>query len=1093
MSTPNLEQAPAIQHAGGVLLKAGAGSGKTFVLVEHVIHRTRLWRQEWESKPQDSFSDWIGTCYSSTVLMTFTKLAAGEILVRLTSRFQLEVSQCPHDERVWWQECLEQIERLTVTTIDGFFYKLVRRGFFPQLPPDVAIVMSAPRRKKILGLFDAWWEREASRLSPEVARDTAMYRTALAETLLEIFNDPSLRDSWMSFKPEDAAPEKLGWLAEELSVLEGWHEFLSQTQVSVPEEARAKANKWVVLADALNARAKSASTWDEIVSWGEFAASEVGSTRLNLGNSKELVGEYFDLWRDFKGSVRDWSETYRSYVEHFPKRILPWLKTLHHLVRSVNEGLYPTEGLTYGDLEYHVLRGLRDPQIAKKVRRDFTYYVVDEFQDTSRVQYEVLQLLTQGEAERLFCVGDAKQAIYGFRGGELKVFSDVEKAPGMRTLLLSSNYRSQSSVVHFNNAFFRTLFPLGLNWEGHDPHAVPMEPQTVPETKNSMDPGRVLLLNAILPDVLKVDETQVGKKSPKWRTEHLHRAEAEVQARFIADRLSTLGEGTIAVLYKKLAPSSALMTALMSKGIGFTAQAKIPFKDDPISGILLALIDDHLGAKEQKWSLFMVSGYLHLLGVEAGAELNESCLRFPSNVALYGPLLAFDMFLAGLGITNGLHQNLTEVRELLSLGSGDLEAVALRLRAKASESWSADFRFGPQSHRVILQTSHGSKGLEYDVVLVAGLATNGRARTEQDWIGSLPGAALWVEEATSRKRTATPQLLFEKALKTQKDFAESKRLFYVACTRAKKELVLVHLQAMDKQLTLEKKSWAEGLEKFLESPDANLIERQDVTLVESDFVTTQGSKPFFHLNPLGLSRREGTSVLPTFGVTPELAVTRLSSLWECPRKFYFKQVLKLPDEWDDDDLTPEAWGGERAPKALSSSERGSAIHLALSQAVAKNFVLPVDWVNHPDRSHMEWALSELKQATTPEARLVSEIPMKFPLFGFMMTGIPDLVVHGTSCEIWDYKTGRRSATSELKYWQQLMMYAWGHWQTGLVSRDAAIVLRLCYVDGRELPSKVVNLEEVREALFPIWSRLSALDKIDETHCPLCPYRTICPR
>ena len=1092
MSTPNLEQAPAIKHGGGVLLKAGAGSGKTFVLVEHVIHRTRLWREEWERKPQESFSDWIGTCYSGTVLMTFTKLAAGEILVRLTSRFQLEVAQCPQEERAWWQECLEQIERLTVTTIDGFFYKLVRRGFFPQLPPDVAIVMSAPRRKKILGLFDAWWEQEASRLSPEVARDTAMYRTALAETLLEIFNDPSLRDSWMSFVPGDAAPEKLGWLAEEIPVLEGWNNFF-ELGLEVREEDRAKPPKLLELGDALLLRPRKANTWEEIISWGTFSSSELGRMTLSKSKFKDNNAEYFAEWKKFRDSVSEWAATYQSYVEHFPKRILPWLKTLHHLVRTVNEGLYPTEGLTYGDLEYHVLRGLRDPQIAKKVRRDFTYYVVDEFQDTSRVQYEVLQLLTQGQAERLFCVGDAKQAIYGFRGGELKVFSDVEKAPGMRTLLLSSNYRSLSSVVHFNNAFFRTLFPLGLNWEGHDPHAVPMEPQTVPETKNSTETGRVLLLNAILPDVLKVDESQVEKKSPKWRTEHLHRAEAEVQARFIAERLPTLGEGTIAVLYKKLAPSSALMTALMSKGIGFTAQAKIPFKDDPISGILLALIDDHLGAKEHKWSQFMVSGYLDLLGISAGAEVSESCQRFPANVALYGPLLAFDMFLASLGITNGLHQNLTEVRELLSLGSGDLEAIALRLRAKASESWSADFRFGPQSHRVILQTSHGSKGLEYDVVLVAGLATNGRARTEQDWIGSLPGAALWVEEATSRKRTATPQLLFEKALKTQKDFAESKRLFYVACTRAKKELVLVHLQALDKQLSLEKKSWAEGLEKFLESPDANLIERQNVTLVESDFVTAQSSKPFFHLNPLGLSRREGTVVLPVFGVTPELAVTRLNSLWECPRKFYFKQVLKLPDEWDDDDVTPEAWGGERAPKALSSSERGSAIHLALSQAVAQNFVLPIDWVNHPDRSHMEWALNELKGVTTAETRLVSEVPMKFPLFGFMMTGIPDLVVHGTGCEIWDYKTGRRSETSELKYWQQLMMYAWGHWQTGLVSRDAAIVLRLCYVDGRELPSKVVELEEVREALFPIWSRLSALDKIDESHCPLCPYRTICPR
>ena len=43
MSTANAEQLPAIHHTRGVLLKAGAGSGKTFVLVEHMLHLTRKW------------------------------------------------------------------------------------------------------------------------------------------------------------------------------------------------------------------------------------------------------------------------------------------------------------------------------------------------------------------------------------------------------------------------------------------------------------------------------------------------------------------------------------------------------------------------------------------------------------------------------------------------------------------------------------------------------------------------------------------------------------------------------------------------------------------------------------------------------------------------------------------------------------------------------------------------------------------------------------------------------------------------------------------------------------------------------------------
>ncbi len=88
MSSPNHEQQPAIYHQGGVLLKAGAGSGKTYVLVEHAIHLTREWRSSWEKNPQGAFVDFIAEKFSSAVLMTFTRLAAGEILVRLTLLFQ---------------------------------------------------------------------------------------------------------------------------------------------------------------------------------------------------------------------------------------------------------------------------------------------------------------------------------------------------------------------------------------------------------------------------------------------------------------------------------------------------------------------------------------------------------------------------------------------------------------------------------------------------------------------------------------------------------------------------------------------------------------------------------------------------------------------------------------------------------------------------------------------------------------------------------------------------------------------------------------------------------------------------------------------
>jgi superfamily I DNA/RNA helicase len=57
--SPNAEQLLAIEHEGGVLLRAGAGSGKTFVLVEHIVYLTKKWIQEYKSKPTTSFEEFL--------------------------------------------------------------------------------------------------------------------------------------------------------------------------------------------------------------------------------------------------------------------------------------------------------------------------------------------------------------------------------------------------------------------------------------------------------------------------------------------------------------------------------------------------------------------------------------------------------------------------------------------------------------------------------------------------------------------------------------------------------------------------------------------------------------------------------------------------------------------------------------------------------------------------------------------------------------------------------------------------------------------------------------------------------------------------
>ena len=94
MKTPNPEQKLAIEHKGGVILKAGAGSGKTFVLVEHIVYLTQNFINNNKDKHGEDFSRALSSYFSKIVLMTFTKKAAGE----LETRVRIKVKQLAEKE-----------------------------------------------------------------------------------------------------------------------------------------------------------------------------------------------------------------------------------------------------------------------------------------------------------------------------------------------------------------------------------------------------------------------------------------------------------------------------------------------------------------------------------------------------------------------------------------------------------------------------------------------------------------------------------------------------------------------------------------------------------------------------------------------------------------------------------------------------------------------------------------------------------------------------------------------------------------------------------------------------------------------------------
>src|SRR5690606_17059456 len=124
------------------------------------------------------------------------------------------------------------------------------------------------------------------------------------------------------------------------------------------------------------------------------------------------------------------------------------------------------------------IKGQPVPFIYERMGEKYRHFFIDEFQDTSKMQWENLQPLIgnalAGENERqqqgsLFLVGDVKQAIYRWRGGraegllDLILGADRPFVVGPQVNSLETNWRSFDAIVEFNNDFFSTLAPVLKN------------------------------------------------------------------------------------------------------------------------------------------------------------------------------------------------------------------------------------------------------------------------------------------------------------------------------------------------------------------------------------------------------------------------------------------------------------------------------------------------------------------------------------------------------------------------------------------------------------------------------------------------------
>ncbi len=1068
--TPNEEQEKAIFHNGGKLLSAGAGSGKTFVLVEHLIF---LLKNVQQTTAPSEWNRQITSELSKIVLMTFTKKAAGEMSVRMLRRVEEILTEAEtsgnESELIYWSHVRQNLAFLNITTIHGFCHRLLSLGYWSEFPAEINLVTPIEHRDKIQKLFDKWFQENREQLDPLFLASS----NAFLSSMKEIFSSPELRFLWSNPVIPTSAKDEIDQYFSQLLTVKGYGDLFRES-IDLQVDPKDEKKKWYEFLVRFNEVLLSQGT---IQASNYKAYSDFFKTidRFPTTTSKEISisqKETFGQIRELRDDLKDFVDDLNAMASEF-ETYKKWVQTIADLFQYIDSHYLDLDGFSFSDLEFYTLKALQKPEVLKRIQESYKYFIVDEFQDTSFIQFEILKNLIGNDSEKIFCVGDRKQAIYGFRGGELQVFSDCANLLGeANNYYLKNNFRSYRNIIQFNNDLFEKVFPLGLKYQGHDPHSVQMEPQNIPDS--NFNEGEVVSLR-----------TEVRGES---NDHDLDQLEAMVLCAHVSELLKNDEYHSICVLYRKLKPSAQLIENFLSSEISFSAQIKIQFDDDPLINILVYLIELYLNQNNQKKedsTHFLLESLLAVLDVKI--DHKQKIEQFLFDIKLFGLRLAFHKFIFSIGLSNSFHaQNSDVIDAICRLTKEDIIKIYHLLKNDEDGEYSCEMMSGStqgqDKKRIVIMSAHASKGLEYDAVLLGGVHTNGRYNGMKEHVGKFPHSFKWKKAFDQKRFFKSPFYHLESEILKLKDFSESKRLLYVACTRAVKHLAFVDLWSVvkesSKDLYLYDNSWIEALrlmptlqiENTIHSSQKNRVE---VSLIQQD--------------TLGMLAQTSAGSL---GFISELSVTRLATIAECPFKFYLQNICKI-DPVENGISSKLANVEEDEVIFYSSKKRGTEIHGYLSKLFLKE--INESGIPSKEKDKINWAYN-LADQYRDGFEIISERMIKFPFFGQMISGTPDLIfLNSDRLVVWDFKTGIRDQMSEENYWFQLMSYALAYGNLNHFTPDKNIEISLLYLDQKEIVSKNISLDEITQTLFSYWKKTESLNQVNAHHCSHCEYSNICQK
>ena len=1033
----NPEQRAAVEARGHVFVSAGAGTGKTKVLVERFAR---------------SVCD-EGLDVDSVLVITYTEKASGELRGRIRARL-LDADR--HD-------LARELDGAWISTIHGFCHRLLRsHPFAAGIDPRFRVLDESQGRVLRTEAFDAALDAFCANDDPERLRLLAVYGAAnLRRMLIGVY-------------------ETLRAAGRDLVLELGDRPSL---------EMRCK--EWAEAARCLSTDTGSSATHRETARQAiVIAESETAPHRLfELGGLK-LRGERAASYEEARVAVE------QAALDELAARDRDLLQELlDGFAAAYQDAKDGESALDFEDLQLRARDLLRDHEsIRAREQLRFRSIMVDEFQDTNRLQCELIDFLAGGPEKEVFFVGDEFQSIYGFRHADVHVFRERRDA-SPEVLPLTLNYRSRPEVLAVVNHLFRGDFgdefqPLAASGDFPDPvFGLPVE-------------------------LLVTDKSSyAGDDTIHWR-----RAEAKAIARRIGELLdsgaATAGEtvllfaaGTDAEWYEQelralgvptyratgkgyfgqqqvvdlLAylrllhnryDDEALVSVLASPFVGVSNDALVLLRRAAPKRPLFAGLDrgipETMPERDARLLRAFRQRYDRLAALSARLSLERLCERIVTE---------HDYDLAVLAQWDG-RRRYANLRKLARLARSyeelrgpdvegfvrfvrDQEAVGARELEAVAEEEGAD--------AVRLLTIHAAKGLEFKVVVVAD-AGRDRAPPPTDEILALSDGRFGFRVAdpiTSERRGAFAYEAVREARKAE-DRAERLRLYYVAMTRAIDRLIVSG--AIDPTRSADETTpigWVLGrLDALAELERAGRepveLEREGArVLVRADRWSPPDEPPVAPPEEelqLALFGASGAGALPA--VVPPLAplvpvpqpplqrvrrlsFTALGQFESCSYRYYAERIAGM--KATDERLAAPGTTG------LAATEIGTAVHRLLELVNLQEPLPPPDLAAHvrgwyPSATDDEIARisafvssycdSELARRVASLLGAAPERPFAFLQDGVLLHGRLDVLhLDGARALVVDYKTNslEEGAPAEIvdsDYRLQRLVYALACFRAG---------------------------------------------------------------